>query len=442
MKLHTIFGLVPVLLLVLVGCRGTLPPSTLPTNVPSPEPTAISAPSSPTAFPSPTVAVSPSPAAILADLSPPPDGWIAFRTPDNRLALVSPDGSRCERLTWTSQHGELLDYAWSPDGRRIAFTLESYRLHGLPGAQLALVSLEDARFIALTPPGAVNREFTWSQDSRFLAYLWRTNPQEERPSLALRVMDIATGQVVTVTTFSNQLLPDPEIPCLCPQPFPYPLLPVCMAGGCVLDIWDVQTGQKIVTLGSISGEYIWHPNGEWLLMPKVEKGKEGIKQEGVEEDVIHPLSLAVWRRGDEGPAVILEGTKRRSYLPVRWLPDGRLMVRVMEWEKDEYEGPAKPERVEYRFFWVDETGSIREAEGDLPWWAATGFPEGLEAAGLPRGQAGWWVVGPDGITVAFTWQWVEGDTTHFGIYLWRGEGEPVHLATGTGPQWQPGQFQP
>lgn len=453
-------GLVMILTLALIGCGGALPSTSSPgptasslrTAVPSVSPTALPT-SSPTVVPSPLppTTVSPSPAVVLPDLSPPPDGWIAFRTPEGRLALVSPDGSRYVRLTWTEQ-GEVLNYAWSPDGRQIAFTLDSYYLHGLPGVQLALVSLEDSRFITLIPPGAVDGSFTWSQDGRFLAYLWQTNPQEARPPLALRVMDLTTGQVITVTTFSNNLLPEPEIPALCSQPFPYPLLPVYMAASASYDfpnIWDVQTGQEIAALGlSLHCRHVWLPTGEGLFFPKVERGEEGIRIEGVSEEIVYPISLALWRRGDEAPTVVLQASKRQSYEPVQWLSDGRLVVRVMEWEKDEYEGPAEPERVEYRLFSVDEAGGIREAEGDLPWWAAIGLPERLAATGLPQGdqiprsRLGEWRVGPDDVTIGFTWQWFESNESKSAIYLWRGKGEPIHLAMGMGPQWQPKQTPP
>jgi len=260
-------------------------------------------------------------------------------------------------------------------------------------------------------------------------------------------VDLATEKVITVTTFSNDLLPDPEIPALCSQPFPYPLLPVYMveaAGRGSPAIWDVQTRQKTAVLGSaLYCQHVWLPSGEGVFFPKVEWGEEGIRIAGVSEEIVYPLSLAWWRRGDEAPTVILQGTKRRSYEPVRWLSNGRLVVRVMEWEKDEYEGPAKPEQVEYRLLSVDESGQVQEVVDDkLPWWAAIRFPEGWEAeekaTGLPpRGRVGEWDVGPDDVTIVFEWLWPEGLEYNSTIYLWRGEGEPVQLATGRYPQWQP-----
>lgn len=380
------------------------------------------APSSPTAVPSPSLVTAHSTA--LPDLSSPPDGWIAFRTPQGLLGLVSPDGSRSVRLT---EAGNVERFLWSPDGSRLALGLHS----GMSSVQLAMVDIEDSRLTSLTALGTVEPDFTWSQDGRFLAYLWRLDPQEARSPVALHVMDLTSGQVISVTTYSYSLIPEPEIPSLCPQAFPYPLLPVCMVespGRCSLDIWNVQTSQKAAALGSIPHcGHVWLPTGEGLFIPRVEWGEERIKQIGVEDD-IYPLSLAWWRRGDEAPEVILRGTKRQSYRPVRWLSEGRLLFRAMAWEKDEYEGPAEPERIEYRLLSVGENGRVQEIEGDLPWWAAAGV--------LEQWAATWWEVGPDEGTVIFT-RWLEGEEGKSAIYLWRGEGEPVYLAEGMYPQWQP-----
>jgi len=387
--------------------------------------------------------VTPTPSLVpftFPDLTPPPGGWIAFRTPEGHLALISPDVSQFIPLT---ERGKVTDFAWSPDGRWLAFIAN---LGGSAGGQLALVSLESSRLIPITPPGTVDPGLTWSQDGRSLAYLYRINPEKDRSPLALHFLDLSTHQVVTLTTYSNSLLPEPEIPALCSQPFPYPLLPVHMVesgGEGSPVIWDVQTGQKIAALGSaLYCRHVWLPTGEGMFFPKVERGKEGIKQEGGEEEIVYPVSLALWRVGEEVPAVVLEGTKQRSYFPVRWLPDGRLMVRVSEWEKDEYEGPARPERVEYRFFYVDEGEEFQEAEvSGLPWWAAGGFEERLAATRLSQTTGGAlaedWVVGPDGEMIVFTWRWEEGGEFKSAIYLWQGrDEEPVYLAAGRYPRWQ------
>lgn len=388
----------------------------------------------PTATPTPSLVP-----ITLPDLTPPSGGWIAFRTPEGHLALVSPDTSRSIFVT---EQGEVTDFAWSPDGRRLAFIAN---LGGSTGGQLALVSLGSSRLTPLTRPGTVDPGLAWSQDSRSLALLYRMNPEKDRSPLALRLFDISTQQVVTLTTYSNSLSKG-DIPALCPQAFPRQLLPVYLVGGPSwgsVEVRDSRVGAKVVELGPVSYcKHLWLPGGEGLIFPKVELAKEGVRQRGVEEEVVHPVGLALWRVGDEVPVVVLEGTKQRSYSPVRWLPDGRLMVRVMQWEKAEYEGPAQPERVEYRFFYVNEAGEFLEAEGgDLPWWAAGRFDGRLVATRLFRTTGGSlvgdWMVGPDGETVVFTWRWEEGGGFKSAIYLWQGQGEPQYLTAGEYPRWQP-----
>ena len=79
----------------------------------------------------------------LPDLAPPADGWIAFETPEEQLALISPDGSRHVPVI---KEGEVRSFAWSPDGRSLAF---------VRGGQLTILSIEDARFTPLTSPHAI-----------------------------------------------------------------------------------------------------------------------------------------------------------------------------------------------------------------------------------------------------------------------------------------------
>ncbi len=438
------------------GCAGALTPSPLPVITPLPlfptprsipTPESLSTPfheESPDEFrevipiPTPTFSL------LLStpDLTPPPGGWIAFRTPEGRLALISPDASRFIPLT---EQGEVLDFAWSPDGQWLAFTI---RLPGLAGGQLALISVEDSTLMPLTPPGTVEREFTWSQDSHSLAYLWRINPEKDRSSLALRLFDLFTHQIVTLTTYSNTLLPEPEVPSLCTQPFSGPLLPVTMMESPdrgSLQIWDIQAGRRIVDLGSARYcKYLWLPKGNGLVFAKVELGKEGIRMEGVENETLHPVSLAFWQVGDKGPTVVLEGTKQQHYYPTHWLPDGRLEVYIPQWDKAEYKGPAQPEHEGYRFFYISKEGEVREGEtGDLPWWAAGGFERRLTKVQLPQpwGRLSGWSVAPDGETVIFTWSWKEGEELKSVIYLWRGKGEPRRLSMGVTPQWQPDDFE-
>ncbi len=119
-------------------------------------------------------------------------------------------------------------------------------------------------------------------------------------------------------------------------------------------------------------------------------------------------------------------------------------MRVEEWEKAQYNATyerVRPERVEYWLFGVDEAGGLQRIEDDLPWWVTTGFPAGF----AQQDRVGNWQVGPDGETVVFEVQQIEGEQFQAAIYLWRGEGEPIHLGISDEmifPQWQPKQMSP
>jgi hypothetical protein len=95
---------------------------------------------------------------VLPDLTPPPRGWIAFKTPEEHLALIAPDGSRGVTVTEQAQVGS---FAWSPDGRSLAFVRDG---------QLMLLSIEDTHVVPLTGPGTIrSTELAWSRDSTEVA---------------------------------------------------------------------------------------------------------------------------------------------------------------------------------------------------------------------------------------------------------------------------------
>ena len=386
----------------------------------------------------------------LPDLAPPADGWIAFETPEEQLALISPDGSRHVLVV---KAGEVRSFAWSPDGRSLAL---------VRGGQLTILSIEDARFTPLTPPGAIHStELTWSQDSRHLAYL-HSLEKGSRPVApdALRILDVAAREAITVSSYANTR-PD-ERAVLCPQPFPFPLLVVKEAGfSHIVRMWNVRDREVLTELRppSFGCEYLWLPDMPGVIFAREEAEKPGIEWTCLEDTqdcikgetrVSYPTSVTVWRMGedspeDEAPTVVLEGTQKRHYHPTRWLSDGRLEVQVKQFEKTIYESRAQPQRVTYRYLVPTEDGTLRETEsGDLPWWAAGGFRERFEATDLYREQnrerpvIPGWEVGPDGETVAFTWsRQVDAEKWESAIYLWRGEGEPRHIIAGSYPQWQP-----
>jgi hypothetical protein len=386
----------------------------------------------------------------LPDVAPSAHGWIAFETPQQQLALISPDGSRYVRVI---EEGEVQSFAWSPDGHSLTF---------VRGGQLTMLSIDDARFTPLTPSAAIRSlEFTWSRDGRHVAYL-HSLEQGSRPVApdALRVLDVAAGEAITVSTYANTRPGERAV--LCPQPFPFPLLAVKEAGfSRVVRLWDLRDRELLAELhpSSFGCHYLWVPDVPGVIFHGEEAEKPGIEWSCPEDTqdcikgearVSYPTSVAVWRMGgdsagDDEPRVVLEGTQRRHYLPTRWLPDGRLEVQVRQFEKTSYEGRAQPERVTYRHLVVTADGFLREAEdGDLPWWAAGGFEERFQATDLYREQSRGrpvipgWQVGQDGETVAFAWsRQLDAEEWESAIYVWRGEGEPTHLTPGSGPRWQP-----
>ena len=425
----------------------TIAPSPVPTPLPSPgaSPPLSSIPtSSLTSEPTPSFreespdelkqALSPTPEptpsllpSTLPDLTPPPSGWIAFRTPEGRLALISPDASRFILLT---EQGEGISFVWSPDGRWLAFIISL----GSYAEQLALISMESSCLIPLTRPGEVEPgDVAWSQDSRSLAYfykIYKINYEKERKRSpeALRLLDLSTHQVITLTTYSNIKAYDSAH--LCPQAFLSPLLAVktgcCPTGS--LQIWDTRSGKMVVELGWVHACYYrWLPEGRGVIFTQV--------MDEILWGRLGPVNLALWTVGEEAPVVVLEGTEERDYWLAHWLPDGRLVVKVTRWESEN----ELPDVEAYRVFSVEEEG-IREVEGsDLPWWAAGGLQERLAVAQLPQAISGLsgWEVGPDGEAVIFTWRWGEDEERKSAIYLWRGEGEPMRLSMGEYAQWQP-----
>jgi hypothetical protein len=382
----------------------------------------------------------------LPDLTPPPGGWIAFMTPDEALALISPDGSR--RIPLTAK-GSIDAFQWSPDGRRLAFAWNG---------QLVLLSIGEARFVPLTSPGAISHRtssFAWSHDSRHLAYLHSLDGEGYQPVApdALRVLDVTTREPITVTTYSNTR--PKEMAILPREPFPFPLLAVKTAGiPSLVNIWDIRFQTALTEI--YGSHYLWLPHAPAMVFIRMDTDKPGIEwtcaeatqscPEG-ETQTIHPTSLALWRMADgstgsEAPMVVLEGTQRQHCYPVAWLPDGRVEVRILHFEKTAYPDAPQPERVTYRHLALSDEGILQEVASDnLSWWTAGGFEEAFTATelhqehveGPPRLS-----IAPDGEKAAFTWfSHIDEARSPVGIYVWDGSGEPVPIVAGWDPAWQP-----
>jgi len=365
-------------------------------------------------------------------------------TPEDHLALVSTDAARQVSL---AEQGKIASFAWSPDGRWLAFLTS--------GGRLTLASIERSQSVVVSERAGLCG-VTWSDDSSHLAYLHDITDTRQSYGVEVCLFDLASGQTTTLATY-----PRPgagaEIAALCDQTFPAAWPVVVEKVGGSLHVWDARTSKLIVSLDSVGAyssllrsvgacAHLWLPGAKGILFPKPETTKKGIQIAGAMAGPIYPVSLALWTAGSSsGPTTLLEAQERQSIWPVRWLPDGRLEVLMTQWDKDEYDTPAKPEHLEYRYYQPSEHGELFAVnDGDLLWWMGGGLQQRLSQAGLQpaQGELGHWGAASDGETVAFSWVWQADGREQGAVYLWRGEGEPVHLAMGHDPQWQPGQGQP
>ena len=117
----------------------------------------------------------PEPALELAFIEHPEEGEATLRLVDARAALRSRSGDAPvwrRTLRPNAQAGDVLDFAWSPDGRRLAVRHET-----LDGPRLALFAAPDWRELAITPAGSpatrprstAGARYRWAPDGRALA---------------------------------------------------------------------------------------------------------------------------------------------------------------------------------------------------------------------------------------------------------------------------------
>jgi Tol biopolymer transport system component len=150
----------------LVACGGGN--TTTATGTPSPSTSAALVPSSgmPTPLPAPTV-----------------PGTIAFgHDQSNGIALISTDGSGLKVLAKGGDVG-LDQPAWSPDGRRIAFTEESS-----PKPSIWIMSADGSGRKRLATASAVSFSPTWSPDGARLAFV-RRDPRTGHERLVISSAD-------------------------------------------------------------------------------------------------------------------------------------------------------------------------------------------------------------------------------------------------------------
>jgi len=443
--------------LLLAGCARLPSPTPRPQAAPvlavasatpaAPASPAIPAQPAPADLELPSQRTLPTPTPYLPDLTPPPGGWIAYLTlePANRLALASPDGTRRVVL---DELGPVSGFSWSPDGQRLAVLQR--------GDWLALISLAGPGIVQVSDsvwsrpaPGCA-----WSRDGQTLAYI-RRGPvgMNGAAEYSICLYDVATEQTAATPIRPKRFA---EWGCVAGEAAP-PLVPLLHGLEATLQVWDVAAGQVVAAFahsdtglqGNGAGHAaLWMPDGRGLVFARMELDRAPVEvlQRWPVMDVVvrtslyYPSSLALWQVGSGVAQTVLEAEARRRLWPEGWLPDGRLEVRVMEWARERYEpGEARgPEQVSYRYFRVAEGGGL-EAVGtaDVPWWAGGQLQARLGWPLDPMGELYRACVAPDGVTVALT-QRCPGEAKGGCIALWQGEGEPVLLAEGHDPQWQPG----
>lgn len=107
----------------------------------------------------------------------------------SELHLVRPDGTGFERLT-TGAHSSRDAPRWSPDGSHIAFQIADNRRY-----DIGLVRLRDRKQRVLVGTEHMDGSYTWSPDSRELAYISSRSGAE-----TLNVMGIETNTTRQLTT--------------------------------------------------------------------------------------------------------------------------------------------------------------------------------------------------------------------------------------------------
>lgn len=109
-----------------------------------------------------------------------PDGqFVVFEDVAHNLVIIDRDGLNKQIIF----EGDSTTPAWSPDGQRIAFVMDSLPDPAQAEYDIAVVNIDGSGLINLTnTPHSSEYSPTWSPDGQYLAYL----SEEPIPSLSLR----------------------------------------------------------------------------------------------------------------------------------------------------------------------------------------------------------------------------------------------------------------
>ena len=101
-----------------------------------------------------------------------PNGrWIAL-TPEGILLLVDIDGLKQREIHWDGPQGVTGMAAWSPDSKRLAFTIRILGMRNIPGVpnDIYVVDINGENLQQLTAHPAPDRHPAWSPDGRWIAF--------------------------------------------------------------------------------------------------------------------------------------------------------------------------------------------------------------------------------------------------------------------------------
>lgn len=184
-----------------------------------------------------------------------PDGKRLATTIDDTTGVIVevPSGKVVQRLEGSSR---LYDLAFSPNGRQLAITRDRLLLHELPSMRLVATLEQGGRA-------------QYSADSGILAVIWR-NESRVYDATAGRLLNAFAAETETLAT---ALCPDGRTLALYVDEPPRIIL------------WDVRTGQELLTIappGSIGNTVLFSPSGERLVA--LSKDKKQIWEWAVRRD--------------------------------------------------------------------------------------------------------------------------------------------------------------